>query len=75
MRAKSMPPHPLLDYIKVQNFFQTDAQLARALGVTMPCISKIRHKVNPFSSNLLIKVHEITGTPINKLKEYLVDHG
>lgn len=75
MRAKPTPSHPLLDYVKEQYLLQTDIQLAKLLGVTTPCISKVRHKVNPVSSNLLIRVHEITGTPISKLKELLVDHG
>lgn len=61
-------PHELLDYIKDKMFLASDAALARFLGVQNPVVSNWRHRRLPFGASYIIKLHELTGWPIKKIK-------
>lgn len=62
-------PENLLDCLS--NFLQlrNDAQLARALGVGSPVISKIRKRHYAVTHRLLIHMHDLTGLSLNDLRE------
>lgn len=55
------------DVFKVRN----DAELSRKLEVAPPVISKIRMKRMPVGPTFLIRVHDLTGMPINDLRRQM----
>lgn len=55
----------LIDKIGLKN----DAALARALSVSPPVISKLRHATLPIGGTLLVAVHEASGMSIREMKE------
>lgn len=61
-------PHPLLDFMKENLLLPSDAALARFLGVQNPVVSNWRHRRLPFGASYIIKLHELTGWPIKKIK-------
>jgi hypothetical protein len=70
---KVFDPSKLLDLIKERFAVQTDSQLAELLNMTSPQISRIRHCGVPLSASALIKIHEISGLPIKRLKSLCGD--
>jgi hypothetical protein len=73
MRDKIFDPSKLLDLIKEQFGLQTDSELAVLLNMTSPQISRIRHWGQPLSASALIKIHEISGLSIERLKQLCGD--
>ena len=69
LNAKGYNPSQLLDglcnFLKLRN----DAQLARALGVGSPVISKIRKRSYAVTHRLLIHMHDATGLSLNDLRQ------
>lgn len=61
-------PHPLLDFMKENLLLPSDAALARFLGVQNPVVSNWRHRRLPFGASYIIKLHELTGWSIKKIK-------
>lgn len=59
----------LIGRLQVKN----DAALSRALEVSPPVISKIRHRRLPVTGSLLIRMHEVTNLSIGELRELLGD--
>jgi len=52
---------------------KNDAALSRALEVSPPVISKIRHRTLPVGASLLIRMHEVTELSIRELRELMGD--
>lgn len=50
---------------------RNDAALSRALEVSPPVISKIRHKRSPLGASVLIRMHEVSGLSIRELHELM----
>jgi len=61
----------LLDRVIEILALKNDADLARALGVPPPVISKLRHHRLPVGPTMLIRIHEETGLPIREIKSLL----
>ena len=66
------PDHLLASLIGKLNL-KNDAALSRALEVSPPVISKIRHRRLPVTGSLLIRMHEVTNLSINELRGLLGD--
>jgi hypothetical protein len=67
-------PNPLLATVARHINVKNDAQLARALAIAAPSISKIRHRKMVVGPNLLIRMHEITNLSIKELRALMGDH-
>ena len=52
---------------------KNDAALCRALEVSPPVISKIRHRRLPIGASMLIRMHEVSGMSINDLRLLMGD--
>jgi len=55
----------LIDHLSLKN----DAALSRALDVAPPVISKIRNRKLPVGPSILVRMHDVTGLPINDLRK------
>lgn len=66
-------PNHLLDTLMVKLDVRSDAALARALGVPPSTISKVRHRLMPVNSSLLLAAHETTELSIRELRALLGD--
>lgn len=66
-------PSRLLDAICKKRALKTDSELATLLGIGSAQICKVRHRVQPLSGQLLIRIHEITGMEIRQLKILMGD--
>lgn len=60
----------LIDFLGLKN----DAALGRALQVSAPILSKIRHGALPVSAATLIRMHEVSGLSIHELRACMGDH-
>ena len=58
----------LLDFLKEKFDIKNDRQLALALGVQAPAISKIRHGHSSITADFILKVHEAFDIPIKEIK-------
>ncbi len=52
---------------------KNDAALSRALEVSPPVISKIRHRRLPVTASLLIRMHEVSALSIAELRQLMGD--
>lgn len=59
----------LIDNLKLKN----DAALSRALEVSPPIISKIRHMRLPVGASMLIRMHEVSELSIRDLRYLMGD--
>lgn len=66
-------PNRLLDNVIERMHLANDAALARALEVTPPVISKMRHRSIPIGASMLIRIHEETGLNVRELRELMGD--
>jgi hypothetical protein len=73
LRAPNYDPDALLDSMIEILGLKNDAALSRALGVTPPVISKIRHRKVPIGASLLIGMHETSGINIKDLRLLMGD--
>lgn len=60
----------LISYLGLKN----DAALSRALEISAPQISKMRHRTLPVSAAALIQMHEVSGLSIRDLRAMMCDH-
>ena len=58
----------LLDFLKEKFNIKNDRQLALALGVHSPAISKIRHGHSAITADFILKVHETFEIPVKDIK-------
>ena len=66
------PDHLLASLIGKLNL-KNDAALSRALEVSPPVISKIRHRRLPVTASLLIRMHEVSALSIAELRQLMGD--
>jgi|GEM_PF-758961 len=66
------PDHLLATLIERMNL-KNDAALSRALEVSPPAISKIRHQKLPVTASLLIRMHEVSALSIQELRLLMGD--
>jgi transcriptional regulator with XRE-family HTH domain len=66
-------PNNMLDHVSIKLNLKNDAALARALEVTAPLISKVRHMRLTVGASLLIRIHDITGMPVRELQDIMGD--
>jgi plasmid maintenance system antidote protein VapI len=67
-RAGNYNPDNVLNLVIAKLGLKNDADLARALEVGPPNISKIRHRRVPLGDAMLIRIHEVSGLAIRELK-------
>lgn len=67
-------PNHLLDALLQKLNLKNDAALSRALEVSPPMISKIRHRKLPVGASLLIRMHEVSDLSIKELRDLMGDH-
>lgn len=66
-------PSRLFDVICQTRGLKTDVELAALLGVGSAQICKVKHRVQPLSGQLLLRIHEVTGMEIGELKGLMGD--
>lgn len=66
-------PNRLLDTVIVTLALKNDAALSRALGVTPPLLSKVRHRRLPVAAELMIRIHEATTFSIAEIRDLMGD--
>lgn len=66
-------PNRLLDALIERMNLKNDAALCRALSISPPVISKIRHGRIPVGASVLIRMHEESGISIRELRELMGD--
>lgn len=66
-------PDRLLASLTENLSLKNDAALSRALEVSAPVISKIRHRRLPVSASLLIRMHEVSKLSIRELRLLMGD--
>lgn len=64
-------PNRLLDFIMELRECRNDAALSRELQLSPPVISKIRNRRLPVTANILLRIHDVTEQPVNKLRELM----
>lgn len=67
-------PEQLLDALLKQLNLKNDAALSRRLDIAPPVISKIRNRLLPVGSTLLIRMHEVSEISIKDLRAMMGDH-
>jgi transcriptional regulator with XRE-family HTH domain len=71
LTAESYRPDALLRALARKLKAMTDADIAAALSVAPPVISKIRSKKLPIGPSMLIRMHDITGFEIGNMRELM----
>lgn len=66
-------PNALLNTLQERLRLKNDAALCRALEVSPPVISKIRHNRLPIGASMLIRMHEVSDLSIRELRELMGD--
>ena len=66
-------PDQLLASLIGKLSLKNDAALSRALEVSPPVISKIRHRRLPVTASLLIRMHEVSNLTIRELRVLMGD--
>jgi len=67
-------PNNLLDVLLEMLQVKNDLILSRMLDVPAPSISRIRHHKLAVGASMLIRMHEISGLSINRLRVLMGDH-
>lgn len=62
---------PMLDALMLSLKVTTDAALSRKLMVPPPVISKLRNNKIGVSAGLLVRIHDVTGMSINRVRTVL----
>jgi hypothetical protein len=73
MEALNYDPDQLLASLIGKLNLKNDAALSRALEVSPPVISKIRHRRLPVTASLLIRMHEVSALSIRDLRNLMGD--
>jgi hypothetical protein len=71
--AQGYDPDQLLASLISKLSLKNDAALSRALEVSPPVISKIRHRRLPVTASLLIRMHEVSALSIAELRQLMGD--
>lgn len=62
-------PNNLLDVLQVYFKVRNDSKLAAALRLGRAPISKLRHGRISLTSGVLLRMHDVSGLPINELRQ------
>lgn len=62
-------PARLLDMLHEVMQVPNDNQLAAALELERPIICRLRHRRASLSPGVLLRMHDVSGLPINNLRE------
>lgn len=71
--AQRYDPDQLLASLISKLSLKNDAALSRALEVSPPVISKIRHRRLPVTASMLIRMHEVSALSIAELRQLMGD--
>ena len=71
--AQRYDPDQLLASLIGKLSLKNDAAISRALEVSPPVISKIRHRRLPVTASLLIRMHEVSALSIAELRQLMGD--
>jgi plasmid maintenance system antidote protein VapI len=63
-------PNALFNHVLELMNLESDNQLAIALGVKRTRICNIRQRKENLSTNMLLALHDLTGLPASKLREW-----
>ena len=63
----------LLDELQYKFKVKNDRQLAKALNVSTPVLSRIRNNKSAVSAEIMIRIHEVYGMPIAEIKALCVE--
>lgn len=55
----------MIDKLELKN----DAALSRAMHVSPPVLSKLRHDRLPFGATMIIKAHKLTGWTVTEIEK------
>lgn len=64
-------PHDLFDFLMREADLESDAALARALGIPPPTISKIRNGKGNVSAEIILKIHRLTNLSVETIDRLL----
>lgn len=64
-------PNALVDGLIKAMALKNDAALARMLRIQPPIISKVRNRKAPVTAGLLLRMHEVTSTPVSMLRKMM----
>ena len=67
-------PSNLLNGLIAHLGLKNDAALARALEISPPQISKLRHLTLPVSAAILIRMHDVSGLSLRDLRLLMGDN-
>ncbi|HJV03614.1 MAG TPA: hypothetical protein VJ752_23965 [Burkholderiaceae bacterium] len=70
---KPRNPHRLLDTVIARHDLKNDAALGKALQVSAPRLSKIRHGKLAVNADLVLRIHETFMIPIAELKSLTME--
>ena len=62
-------PENFMDRLGERLGVKNDAQLARLLRLLPPAISKMRHGVAPLTAEIMLRIHEAGGVPLDEIRE------
>jgi transcriptional regulator with XRE-family HTH domain len=66
-------PSGLLDSLSERLLLKNDAALSRALDISPPMISRIRHGRQKVGGAILLRMHEVSGLSIDDLRTLMGD--
>ncbi len=66
--SQNYTPDAFCDWLREILNAKTDREVCDLLEITPPQLSKIRHRVNPIGSIVLVAVHELTGLSTKEIK-------
>jgi hypothetical protein len=69
VELENYDPDALLDYVIDKLHLRSDAGLSRALKVGPPVLSKIRHKHLKISSDLLVRMHDVSDLGLDTMRK------
>jgi len=58
----------LIDHLRREYKFRTDADLAKQIGVKPPAISKLRHGTSALTPAIILKIHEAFNMPVKEIR-------
>lgn len=71
LQCEDYDPNRFVDWMRDAAGCRNDADLARALGVAPPVLSKIRHRRLPVGDSMLVRVSDYTGMSTLQIKQHL----
>lgn len=66
-------PARMLNCLRVRFRLDSDAELSRTLGLAPAMLSKIRHRRQAVGAAFILRVHDVTGVPVQDLRRMMGD--